>query len=46
MRHVTTALDVVGACAVVAGVLLVAGLGVALMVAGAAVLATSWRLSR
>lgn len=42
---VTTALDVLGACLVVAGVALVS-IPAAFVVAGAGVLAASWRASR
>lgn len=43
---VSTLLDVLGACLVVAGVALVVGAGVALIVAGLACLAASFNLSK
>lgn len=45
-QHVTTALDLLGLGAVVAGAFVLAGLGVALVVAGAAALVVSWRVAR
>lgn len=44
-RIVTTSLDLAGVGLVVAGVYLLLGLGVALIVGGAAALAVSWRAS-
>ncbi len=43
---VTTALDLTGVACVVGGVLLVLGVGPALIAGGAAALVLSWRLSR
>lgn len=46
MRIVTTVLDLVGAAAVVIGVGLLVSIPAGLVVLGAALLLSSWRLSR